>query len=378
MKFRNLTCSIFLLAGSCCYWPAHAQQGWPWQSNEGKQASVLLFGDTNVQGRKNPAEAFRHVIPTLQNADLRICNLEGAFAGSSTDARLPDIPHKNSWKHSEPEMVKGLVAARIDVVGVANNVTYPWMALLKSLKVLDEHAILHAGGGENIDQAHQAVILERNGVKFGFLSYACTVFPFQHAATDNIPGIASVRVDSYYKPAPNLDKPGMPMITVTIPQQGELERMRKDITDLRSKVDIIIASYHWGISDQDGLLDYQVTIGHEAIQAGADVVMGHGNHMVGPVEIFKAKPIFYGLGNFAFDWAKMRDRHKEGLAVKLDVKNKKLDRISFVPLMRDDNNNPVFLDPGTGVGAAVVKRVSDLTNNLSLLKVEGKEVIVSF
>lgn len=355
----------------------YAQQPWPWQPNQEKQASILLFGDTNLQNRKDPGEAFKHVLPTLRQADVRIVNLEGPFAGTSKDPRMPDIPHKLNWKHSEPEMVKGLVHAGIDAVGVANNVTYPWMALLKSLNVLKENNIKYAGGGENLNQAHAPVILEKNGVRIGFLQYACTVFPFQHAATDQIPGIALVRVDTYYKPHRALDKPGSEMTTITIPQPEELSRMRDDIRKLRTKADIIIVSYHWGVSDHDPLFDYQITIAHEAIEAGADVIMGHGNHRVEAVETYKTKPIFYGLGNFAFDWEKMRDRNMEGLAVKLDVKNKQLDRISLVPLMRDKQNNPVFLDPNTGFGATIVKKVMELTGNLSSLKIEDKEVVVS-
>ncbi len=367
--------AAFLLVLTCVI-SGSAQSAWEWQSNPGKEVSVMLFGDTNIQGRTDPASAFKNVLPTLEKADLRICNLEGAFAGTSKDQLIPDIPHKNSWKHSEPEMVKGIVAAKIDVVGVANNVTYPWMALQRSLKVLKENKIQFAGGGNNLEEAHKPVIIEKNGVKFGFLSYACTVFPFQHAAMETVPGIASVRVQTYYTPAPNLDKPGMPMVTVTIPVPQELQRMRDDIRALRSKVDIVIASYHWGISDHDALLDYQIDIAHEAIEAGADVIMGHGNHLVAAVEMYKDRPIFYGLGNFAFDWEKMRDRLKDGLAVKVDIKNKKVDRVSFVPVVRDDQNNPAFLDPNSGEGAAIVTNVKNLTGKLSSLKIEGKEIVV--
>lgn len=329
-----------------------------------------------MQNRGEPGEAFKNVLPTLQQADIKIVNLEGPLAGTSQDPRIPDIPHKSDWKHSEPEMVNGLVHAGIDIVGVANNVTYPWMALMKSLKVLKENNIRYAGGGENLKEAHIPAIMTKNGVRIGFLSYACTVFPYQHAATEDVPGIASVRVDTYYKPHRALDKPGSEMTTVTIPQPEELSRMRDDIRTLRTKADIIIISYHWGISENDSLLDYQVAIAHEAIEAGADVIMGHGNHMVEAVETYKTKPIFYGLGNFAFDWEKMRDRKKDGLAVKIDIKNNKLDRISFVPLMRDGQNNPVFLDPGTGAGSAIINKVKNLTGSLSSLKIVGKEVIV--
>ncbi|AHM60261.1 capsule synthesis protein PGA_cap family protein [Flammeovirgaceae bacterium 311] len=354
-----------------------AQQAWPWEANKGKQASILLFGDTNIQDRDNPVDAFQHVLPTMIQADMRIVNLEGPFAGTSKDPRLPDIPHKERWKHSEPEMVKGLTVAGIDVVGVANNVTYPWMSLLKSLEVLRKNNIKYAGGGNNLQEAHAPVIVEKNGFKTGFLSYASTVFPFQHAATESIPGIASVRVDTYYKPVKNLDKPGMGMETMSIPQPEELSRMREDIRKLRSQADVVIISIHWGISDHDAILDYQTAIAHEAIEAGADIIMGHGNHMVGAVEVYKGKTVFYGLGNFVFDWEKMRGRKMEGMAIKVDVKNKKVDRISFIPMIRDDNNNVMFLDPTEGKGLEIIRNIQALTGELSELKIQGKEVLVT-
>jgi poly-gamma-glutamate capsule biosynthesis protein CapA/YwtB (metallophosphatase superfamily) len=315
------------------------------------------------------------VLPLLQNADVRFWNLEGPLAGTSKDPRMPDIPHKTGWKHSEPEMVKGLVAAGIDAVGVANNVTYPWMALMRSLEVLDANNIPHAGGGENLVAAHEPVIIEKNGMKIGFLAYACTVFPFQHAATEDVPGIATVQVDTYFKPAPNLDKPSMPPVAITIPQREELERMREDIRTLKGKADVVVASYHWGISDHTDLLDYQTDIVHAAIEAGADMVMGHGNHLLGAVEVWQGKPIFYGLGNFAFDWYKMEDK-KDGLMVKFDIKNKALDRVSFVPLQRNEENNPVLLDPSSGTGAELYSKVCQLSGHLSKLVVEGQEVKV--
>ena len=115
-------------------------------------------------------------------ADIRFVTLEGPFAGASTDPLVPDIPHK-SWTHSEPDQVDTLVAGGIDAVGVANNVTYPWQALMRSLDVLDRAGVAHVGGGKDIQAAHRPLVLERRGVKVGFLSYAATVFPFNHAAT---------------------------------------------------------------------------------------------------------------------------------------------------------------------------------------------------
>jgi len=63
----------------------------------------------------------------LKATDIRFLNLEGPFAGSSKDPLVRDIPHK-TWTHSEPDKVAALTAAGIDAVGVANNVTYPWLS----------------------------------------------------------------------------------------------------------------------------------------------------------------------------------------------------------------------------------------------------------
>lgn len=369
---HNIVLCFVLLS---CTLQLTAQQVVDWKPNKDKQATILLFGDTNIQNRKEPSEAFSRVMSTLKNADFRFCNLEGPFAGTTKDPRYVDIPHKNQWHHSEPDQVGGILAANMSAVSVANNVTWPWEALMRSIEVLDKNKIPHAGGGKDIEAAHEPVILEKNGLKVGFLAYASTVFPFKHAATDLTPGIATVQVDTWYKPVKNLDKPGMPMDVITKVQAKELERMVSDIKSLKAKVDIVICSYHWGISHNPELIAYQKEIAHNAIEAGADVIMGHGNHLIGAIETYKNKLIFYGLGNLAFDWFVMAGRN-EGLMVKLDIKNKQLDRVSVIPIWRDEKNNPYFLDPNRGNGLDTYNNLKTLTGGLSTLTLDVSEIMV--
>jgi len=283
---------------------AIAQEAWQWLDPGASDSTVtlILMGDTNIQDREDPGAAYKHVLTTLKAADLRFANLEGPLSGSSKDPLLPDIPHKRGWKHSEPEMVQGLIAAGIDGVGVANNVTYPWQALMKSLEVLDRANIPYTGGGRNLAEAHEPLVIERKGVRFGFLQYAATVFPYHHAAERERPGIAAVRVRTYYQPPPDLDKPGQPPIVVTIPDESSLQRMVGDIRRLRKQVDIIVVSYHWGVSGSTKLVDYQRTLARAAVDAGADIVMGHGPHKFQSVEIHNGRPILYSLAQFVFDW----------------------------------------------------------------------------
>ena len=77
-----------------------------------------------------------------------------------------------------------------------------------------------------------------------------------------------------------------------------LAEMTDDVAALKAKCDYVVASCHWGLH-QD-VLDYMPQIAHAAIDAGADVVIGHGPHYSLPVEVYKGKPVYYGLGSFSF------------------------------------------------------------------------------
>ncbi len=85
---------------------------------------------------------------------------------------------------------------------------------------------------------------------------------------------------------------------------------------------MLVASCHWGVGKD--VLQYMTEIAHAAIDAGADIVMGHGPHYPLPVEVYKGKPIFYGLGNLSFRPA-MRGRvHGDwiGMLVRIALERK--------------------------------------------------------
>src|SRR6202030_3580596 len=68
---------------------------------------------------------------------------------------------------------------------------------------------------------------------------------------------------------------------------------------------------------------YQKELAHAAIDAGADIVYGHGSHVLQGVEIYKGKPILYCLGNSATDWIRMRP-NKEGMIARIVVRDKRV------------------------------------------------------
>ena len=371
-------------------WAAGAAAGadgpWPWSGSLPKQAvQVLLVGDINVQKRADPGDVFVHVKETLNRADLVYGNLEGLLVKSEGPDK--DIPDKSGWQHIGPEAVRALKAGNVTVVGVANNVAYGPENILKSLAVLDANHIAHAGGGTNLERAHEPAIVKSKGVKFGFLQYTAKWYLEDHQiATTTAPGVARI-----------LSPDG-----VTI-DPADLNRLREDIRRLRPLVDILVVSSH----NRDGLAGrtsaspaaeirsarpddlfspivlgtrfaeaepYERELAHAAVEAGADVVYGHGSHVLQGVEVYQGKPILYCVGNFAMDWIRMRP-NKEGMAIRVVAERKKVLRVSFVPLTRDATNNVVMLDPTTGEGERLVQKVKGLSGGVPL-EVNGQEVVL--
>ena len=352
---------MFILVFICGWIISHGQSlaevNWSQPGDDPDEVVIMLMGDMNIQNRQDPASGFRYLLPTLEKADIRFCNLEGLFAGTSADPALPDIPHKPNWKHSEPEMAKGLVAAGIDVVGVANNVSYPSAALLKSLSVLDKLGIAHTGGGLNHMEAIKPVILERKGTRIAFVQYACTVFPYDHAASISQPGIAEIKITTSYLPPRNLDKPGQPPIVLTQIDPESLEEMKANIRKAKEDADVVIASYHWGVSNEYEPHPYQREVARAAIDAGADIIFGHGAHKLQSIETWQEKPIFYCAGNAVFDWWKIRSG-LDGLLVRVLVKDKKVEQVSLVPLQRDEENEPRLYSVNQGIGKKLLDKIS--------------------
>ncbi|GAB3353370.1 CapA family protein [Amycolatopsis echigonensis] len=304
--------------------------------------TLVLGGDVNLQGRASPETAFAPLSSLLTGADVRFVNLEGPLSGSTG----LDIPHKPNWRHSQPEMVAALTAAEIDVVSVANNVTYPPAAAMASLAVLDRAGIAHCGAGANLAEAHAPAILERSGGRIAFLAYTSLCWPVGQEATEDSPGVAVAGAYTSYQPDPRvLDVPGRPPIVHTTPVRRDLELLLADIRRARAEADHVVVSMHWGLPGQE-LAEYQVTYAHAIIDAGADLVVGHGPHTVQPVEVYRGCPILYSLGNLVFDWPAMRDRHRDGLLAGCVVGDQM--RVELVPIRRGEDNECV---PLTGADA---------------------------
>lgn len=78
--------------------------------------------------------------------------------------------------------------------------------------------------------------------------------------------------------------------------------MERDIATLKSQVDVVIVSMHWGIHFQKAKIPmYEREVGKLAIDAGADLILGTHAHILKGIEVYKKKVIFHSLCNFGMD-----------------------------------------------------------------------------
>ena len=181
---------------------------------------------------------------------------------------------------------EALRQAGISAVGIANNVNYGDAAITASIGRLDELGIAHTGAGMNVATARAPIVMERHGLRYGFLQRSSVYWPTNHEAGPNSTGIAVIRAHTAYQvpmhktrpDIPPLNRPGIPPLIITWADPDYLRAFIDDITDLRSRVDVVVASCHWGLHKD--VLAYMREIGHAAIDAGADIVIGHGPHYV--------------------------------------------------------------------------------------------------
>jgi len=283
--------------------------------------SLILVGDVNLMNVEDARAPFARIGAEMRAADLVFANLECCLY------RPPEghtVEHEGFF--ADPKVAgAALGEAGIAAVGLANNVNYGTPAILSSLAELDRRGIAHTGAGIDLAAARAPAIVERGGLRIGFLQRSSVYWPTNHEATECGAGIAALRGHTAYQvPAhktrpevPPMNRPGVPPIIVTWADRAYLAAFCDDIAALRKRADIVVASCHWGLGEE--VLAYMTEIAHAAIEAGANIVIGHGPHYSLPIELYRGKPIFYGLGSFSFHTGHGGRRHGDWIGMMAQV-----------------------------------------------------------
>jgi poly-gamma-glutamate synthesis protein (capsule biosynthesis protein) len=233
--------------------------------------TTLLFGGDVMLGREVERVArarrdwgfpFRRVATRMQAATLAFANLEciAAEAGGPSSFR------------ADPRTLEGLRTAGLDVVSVANNHTMDAgpEALAEMLGRLRDLGVTPTGF-RYLPDAQSVAIVEASGVRVGYLAYSWFVGDYPPAA--GMPSLARTRRDE----------------------------MVADIQRARPAVDYLVVSMHMGVEGARRSGEGQQQKARAAIDAGADLVVGHHPHVPQEVERYGRGFIAYSLGDLVFD-----------------------------------------------------------------------------
>ncbi len=260
---------------------------------------MLAVGDL-ILGGPEPDSVFTLAAPVLRKADILIGQGEAPFTSRSVEKYYVEIPTEIFATPScDPANMKALANAGFHVITLAGN--HIWDSgvpgIEDTINGLRALGIATSGAGMNIGEARQPVIIEREGARIGFLDYNCTG-PKLTWATPDKPGCAYVHIVSAYEL--EHPTPGAAPTVYTFAVPISLNEMIEDIRALQPICDVLVVCLHKGLGFVPARLAmYEQQVSYAAIDAGADLIIGHHAHMLRGVEYYKGKAIFHGLGHFA-------------------------------------------------------------------------------
>jgi poly-gamma-glutamate synthesis protein (capsule biosynthesis protein) len=275
-----------------------------------KEVLFYAVGDL-APDRENPITIFERAASTLKTADIVFGQLETVLALKGS--RLPQARHAVLIHPNAAAAMKGV---GFNVISFAGNHCMDWgkEAFLDTIDALKKEAISVIGAGANIMEARKPAIFDTKGSKIAFLAYN-TILPMAYWAEEARPGCVPLRAWTYYEQIEH-DQPGTPCRIHTFPHEEDMKNMLDDIRRAKSEADVVIVSMHFGIHLIPAVLaDYQKEMAYTAIDAGADLILGHHAHILKGAEIYKGKNIFYSICNFAVD-LRMDKAHAESKSFK--------------------------------------------------------------
>lgn len=287
-----------------------------------EEVSFVAVGDISysrgvewiVQKQKDTSYPFLKMQDYLKGADLVFGNLETPIT------RGQKIADFAMMFRSNPGTEQALWEAGFSILSLANNHTpnFGEQGLKDTFNYLEKAGIAYVGAGENEQEANRPVYVGVREMVFAFLAYSdADMVPASYEAGDTRAGTAFMRN----------------------------EKMTEAVGEAKQKADFVIVSMHAGTEYTDKLNDVQVNFAHAAIDAGADLVIGHHPHVLQALEQYKGKYIFYSLGNFVFDQMDLQET-RDGLTIKVHFTKSGISKIDFLPITMENFAQPRMVTYG--------------------------------
>jgi poly-gamma-glutamate capsule biosynthesis protein CapA/YwtB (metallophosphatase superfamily) len=295
---------------------------------------------------------FQSLVKIIRDADIGFANMESSIAD------VPRFAGPIGGLLAPKELAADVRAMGFRIVNRANNHTLDadTVGMLSTDALLDEAGVAHAGSGRNLEDAREAHFYTTPRGRVGLVgmfpisdpSFTRTAATSRSGNMGGRPGLNPLRLTTYNVVTPdqfqalrkirdsvNARRSEVPN-PVVLPEHDASDRLElfgsfykvgprpgdlsyemnpADRTEILRSIrngkyyaDFMIATIHahqnrfafQHYSFDNGVPDYLIELAHACIDNGADAFVGHGVHTLRPVEIYKGKPIFYGLSNFIF------------------------------------------------------------------------------
>jgi poly-gamma-glutamate capsule biosynthesis protein CapA/YwtB (metallophosphatase superfamily) len=332
--------------------------------SEKGNCSIALTGDSMLTRKLSSftEERYQALVALLHGADACFSNLESTVRGWDEGSPAISRMGRGTFMTTEPWLVQEMRWFGINLLSCANNHAFEFgeEGVLATLRHLDEGGIAHAGTGRNLGEARAPGYLDTPNGRVALIAANATntrsliSAPWGKAGSQRPdhkgrPGVNPLGFETAYivdpkafeelcrierelgfDPEKDREKRAGESQEKTIDVRGnrfmagegfglrtlvdkrDLWENLKWIRDARRQADWVVVSLHWhefggeslrtarSVTDCVEPADFITAFAHAAIDAGADVIAGHGPHVPLGIEIYRGKPIFYSLGNFIF------------------------------------------------------------------------------
>lgn len=304
-------------------------------------------GDMIIQRRiQADFEGYSELSPFIMEGDARFFNLETTL---NYEGECPASQFSGgTYIRTNPEVLDDIKKFGFNMTSANNNhaMDFSYEGLYRTIECLNESGFVHSGLGRNLAEASAPKYLDTKNGRVALIAVSTSFEPCMKAGeqTDRIPGRAGVNglsVTSYVElpkediefikkiaKATNINaekeitrKEGyfpelkdneaefgtMKFVEGKEPRhvmsinKTDIKRVEKAIYEAQLQADYIIISIHshqLSGSEKENPSDFLKDFAHHVIDCGANAVVGHGPHLLRPIEIYKNSPIFYSLGDF--------------------------------------------------------------------------------
>jgi poly-gamma-glutamate synthesis protein (capsule biosynthesis protein) len=306
------------------------------KQDSASEFTMALTGDSIITRALSVYEepGYLEMIERIRGADVAFTNLEVLLHDYEV---YPAHQSGGTWMRADPKMAEELVWAGFDLVSMANNHTgdYGIAGMRLTIEHVREAGLVYAGVGESLAAAREAKFLETSKARVALVSAASTFTPHSVAGRSRgdippRPGLSPLRFTTTRIVTPEAMaelREAATAIGQRVPEDAQRLRFlgetfvvgesigrrttpnERDVAEIAAVVrnasqlaDYVIVTLHAHESGAERMAPahFIVAFAHAMIDAGADVVTGHGPHVLRGIEIYEGKPIFYSLGDFLF------------------------------------------------------------------------------